>query len=226
MKVPLVLLSGLLSDDFLWQHQASHLDDIATIYMISSSQDTPQKMVEAILDKAPPRFALAGHSMGGWLCLEVIKAAPSRVSQLCLLNTTCRMDSEEKRKNRQKMVQEVKQGRFQEVVKELVEKLVFNSMVKNDVEKMFLRAGEDVFIRQEESMIARSECVSLLAKIACPTLVVHASQDKLFSLDEQKELINQIQTAKLAIVDDSGHMSPLERPQAITSLLRFWLTYF
>ena len=63
------------------------------ISVISAIQDTPQKMIQAILDEAPPKFALAGHSMGGWLCLEIMRVAPSRVSKLCLLNTTKEMDS-------------------------------------------------------------------------------------------------------------------------------------
>ncbi|HEY5235437.1 MAG TPA: hypothetical protein VIJ14_04600, partial [Rhabdochlamydiaceae bacterium] len=63
MKPHLVLLSGLLSNESLWQHQMGHLSDIASIQVISPSKDTPKKMIQAILDQAPPKFALAGHSM-------------------------------------------------------------------------------------------------------------------------------------------------------------------
>lgn len=226
MKTPLVLLSGLLSNESIWHHQTRHLSDIADIRIISSSQDTPKAMVQAILDKAPPKFALAGHSMGGWLCLEIMKVAPSRVTQLCLLNTTARMDSEEKRARRQKMVLQTEKGHFQEVVKELVENLVCNPHVKHDVEKMFLDVGEEVFVHQQRAMIARDECQSILPHIICPTLVIHAAKDGFFSFEEQRELVDQIQNAKLAVVEDSGHMSLIEMPQAITALLKFWLTYF
>lgn len=226
MKFPLVLLSGLLSNPFVWQHQASHLNDIALIRIISPSQNTPEKMVRAILDEAPPKFDLAGHSMGGWLCLEVMRAAPSRVNRLCLLNTTARIDSEEKKSRRQQMILNTEKGQFREVVRDIAENFVFNPLVKNDVEKMFLEVGEEVFIHQQQAMLARSECLSILSSIRCPTLVVHAAQDKNFPLEEHQELVNQIRDAKLAIVEDSGHMSPIEMPQAITALLRFWLTYF
>jgi pimeloyl-ACP methyl ester carboxylesterase len=222
MKLPLVLISGLLSNRSLWSHQTSHLSDIASIQVISPSQDTPKKMIEAILDEAPPKFALAGHSMGGWLCLEVMRAAPSRVSRLCLLNTTARMDSEEKRIARQQMILKTENGQFREVVKELVEKLVFNPLVKNDVEKMFLEVGKDAFIHQQRAMIVRNECQSILPTIKCPVLVIHAAQDKNFKLEEHEELVHQMQNAKLAIVENAGHMSPMEMPQAITALLRSW----
>ncbi len=225
MQIPLVLLSGLLSNATLWEHQIHHLSGIAEVQPLSSSQDTPEKMVRAILDQAPPQFALAGHSMGGWLCLEVMKAAPSRVTQLCLLNTTWRMDPEEKTVRRQQMVQKTERGQFREVVKGLIESLVFNPLVKNAVETMFLEVGEETFLHQEKAMMARSACQSILPKILCPTLVVHAAQDNVFSLEEHQELAKRIPNAKLAIVEDSGHMSPMEMPQAITALLRFWLTY-
>lgn len=221
----LVLLSGLLSNELLWQHQTRLLSDIASIQVISSSQNSPEKMVQAILNQAPPKFALAGHSMGGWLCLEVMRAAPSRVSRLCLLNTTARSDSEEKRNRRQQMIQRAEKGEFREVVKELIERLVFNPSVKPEVEKMFLEVGEDIFVHQEQAMLARGECQSILPSITCPTLVIHAAQDHNFSLGEHQELVSQIRGAKLATVEDCGHMSPMEMPQTITALLSHWLTY-
>ncbi len=222
MKPHLVLISGLLSNESLWQHQTRHLSDIASIQVISPSQDTPKKMIQAILDQAPPKFALAGHSMGGWLSLEVMRAAPSRVGRLCLLNTTAREDSEEKKLARQQMIQKAENGQFHEVVKGLVEKLVFNPRVKEEVEKMFLKVGQEAFIHQERAMLARNECQSILPTIRCPALVIHAAQDKNFSQEEHEELVNHIPHAKLAILEDSGHMSPMEVPQAVTDLLRSW----
>lgn len=183
-------------------------------------------MVQTILEKAPPKFALAGHSMGGWLALEVMKVAPSRVTKLCLLNTTALPDPEEKRNDRQEMILKTEQGKFGEVVQDLASKLVFNSVAKDSVEKMFMCVGEEVFINQQESMLQRNECLSILPSIPCPTLVIHAAKDQLFSLEEHYRWVDQIQGAKLAIIEDSGHMSPVEMPQAVTALMRFWLAYF
>lgn len=182
-------------------------------------------MVEAILEAAPPKFALAGHSMGGWLCLEVMRVASSRVTKLCLLNTTFRSDSEEKRISRQKMILKAEKGQFREVVKEIADHFVFNPLVKNDVEKMFLDVGEEAFIHQEHAMLERDECQSILPTISCSTLVIHAAQDRIFSLQEHQELAEKIKNAKLAVIEDSGHMTPMEMPQAVTALLKFWLTY-
>lgn len=223
MKVPLVLVSGLLSNDLLWTHQKDHLSAIADVRIVSPTEDTPQKMVQAILDQAPPIFALAGHSMGGWLCLEAMRAAHARVSKLCLINTTARMDSEEKRAKRKEMILRAQNGQFREVAKDLVKNFVFNSRVSSAVERMFLQVGEEAFIRQEKAMLARRETMSILPRIHCPTLVIYASEDKVFSLEEHREIVENISKAKLELVENSGHMSPMEMPQAVTSLLRFWL---
>lgn len=224
MKTSLLFISGLLSNELVWSHQIKSLSDIASIKVISPTQDSPQKMVEAILEQASDQFALAGHSMGGWLCLEVMRRAKERVTKLCLLNTTAKSDTPIKKAKRKEMIQRVESGQFLEVVKELVDYFVFNTSVKNEVEKMFLEVGEQAFIRQEKSMLIRDECESILSMIQCPTLVIHAAKDKVFTLEDHQELASHIPKAKLAIIEDCGHMSPLEMPKAVTSLLSSWIS--
>jgi len=226
MKTPLVLISGLLSNASLWQHQARHLDEIAEIEIFSPTQNSSDKMVEAFLKVAPPKFALAGHSMGGWLCIEILRAAPSRVTKLCLLNTSARDDSNEKKIRRQEMILRSSKGQFKEITRDIAGLFTQNPLIKQEVENMFLDVGCETFICQEEAMMNRKSCEYILPTIRCPALVIHAAQDQNFSLEEHMELAEKMPNAKLAIVEDSGHMSPLEMPQAVTSLLRFWLTYF
>jgi pimeloyl-ACP methyl ester carboxylesterase len=223
MKIPLLLLAGLLSNERLWLHQRENLSDLASVQIISASDDTPEKMIHTILSQAPEKFALAGHSMGGWLAQEVMRVAPERVLKLCLLNTTSRMDSEEKRISRLKMIEKVKEGSFKEVVKGIADKFVFNTQVKKDVEKMFLEVGEEAFINQELSMLKRSETKTVLSAITCPTLVIYAEKDPVFSLQEHQEMAGLIKNSKLVTIKNSGHMSPMEAPDSVTSVLRAWL---
>ncbi|MEC7839770.1 MAG: alpha/beta hydrolase [Chlamydiota bacterium] len=226
MKIPLVLISGLLSNEFLWKHQAKHLSEIAEIHIFSPTENSSEKMIEHILKTAPPKFALAGHSMRGWLCFEVLRAAPSRVSKVCLINTSARDDSMAKRENRQKMIKRSREGQFQEITKEISDFFIQNPLLKQQVEKMFIDVGCHSFINQEEAMINRNPSEPILPTIRCPALVIHAAQDQNFTLEEHIEMVEKIPNAKLAIIEDSGHMSPLEMPQAVTTLLRFWLSYF
>ncbi|MCP5507159.1 MAG: alpha/beta hydrolase [Chlamydiales bacterium] len=226
MKPPLILVSGLLSDKRVWRHQIEHLEDIATIQVASPTQNRPERMVEEILANAPSKFALAGHSMGGWLCIEIMRTAPFRVEKLCLLNTTANDDTDEKKAKRQEMIARVKNHEFFSIAEELSDLLVENAPVKRDVLQMFLDVGEEAFINQEEAMLCRKPCEPLLSTISCPSLVIHAAKDRNFSLRDHEELAAKIPKGKLAVIDDSGHMSPMEAPQAVTTLLRYWLTYY
>ncbi len=224
-STPLVLVPGLLSNERVWEHQVHHLRDVTDLQIFCPTQNHPDKMVEALLNAAPPTFALAGHSMGGWLCLEILRAAPSRVAKLCLLNTSARDDSQEKRARRQEMIARSKNGAFRTILQETLGFFTYNPLVRPAVEAMFLEVGCQTFIDQEEAMLLRKPCQSILPTIRCPTLILHAAQDQNFTLEENLELAEKIPHAKLAIVEDCGHMSPMEMPQAITSWLRFWLSY-
>lgn len=222
MKVPLILVSGLLCDESVWAHQIKNLSDLAVIKVVCPNQDRPQKMVEEILSQSPDRFALAGHSMGGWLALEVMRRAPEKVTHLCLLNTTAKPDTPIKKAKRQEMIQRVENGQFSDIVEELVNNFVFNADLKSKVKMMLQKSGEHAFIREERSMLLRAECLSILPTIHCPTLVIHADKDKVFTLEDHQELASNIPNANLSILENCGHMSPMEKPEELTSLLRSW----
>jgi pimeloyl-ACP methyl ester carboxylesterase len=142
----LVLISGLLSNECLWQHQVKYLSEIAAISVVNPNQDSPDKMIKAILEAAPPKFALAGHSMGGWLCFEILRVAPSRVSKVCLLNTTARDDSLEKKARRQAMIERCRNGQFEEVISEIACFFTQNHHARQEVKNMFLNVGCETFI--------------------------------------------------------------------------------
>ncbi|MCB1112985.1 MAG: alpha/beta hydrolase, partial [Chlamydiia bacterium] len=133
---------------------------------------------------------------------------------------------DEKKAKRQEMIARVKNHEFISMTEQLSDLLVENPLVKRDVLQMFLDVGEEAFINQEEAMLCRKPCEPLLPAISCPTLIIHAAQDRNFSLSDHEKLAAKIPKSKLAIIEDSGHMSPMEAPQAVTALLRYWLTYY
>ena len=222
-KKEIFFISGLLSNESVWKYQIESLGGRAITKVVSPTEETPQKMLDKILKEAPDRFVLIGHSMGGWLAMEVMRKAKDRVSSLCLLNTTARSDSPEKRNKRLELISRAQKGEFPSIVRELVDNFVVVPSAKKEVEKMFFEVGVDAFIRQEKSMLSREEFESILPTISCPTLVIHAEKDKLFSLDDHQNIVNKIPNAKLEIVENSGHMSPLEMPDKVNSFLKKWI---
>ncbi len=227
VKIPLVLVTGLLSNSSVFQYQKEKLKDVANVWIVELNDTaTPTAMVEKILHLAPPRFALAGHSIGGFVALKLMKTASEKVIKLCLLNTSARGIDQEEKEARLSVLKRVNQGEFTKIINETTNKFVFNDRIKSDVLKMFDSVGKQALINQTEAMLAREDLQEVLPEIHCPTLIIHAANDKRFSLEHLEELVDHIPSSKLAIIEDCGHMSPMESPQTVTSLLRYWLTYF
>jgi len=92
------------------------------------------------------------------------------------------------------------------------------------VERMARAVGMEAFMRQERAIIARIDSRPHLAAIRCPTLVVAARLDAIMPVPWPEEIASGIPGARLAIVEDSGHIPTLEQPAETTALLADWLS--
>lgn len=225
VKPALILVPGLLSDETVWHHQVTHLQDIVEpiVPEIGKCQSL-QEIIASILAQAPEKFALAGHSMGGWLALEIMRHHRDRVTKLCLIDTSAELDSIEKTQHRLDMLEQVKLGNIHHVLEQIKQNFVYQKAVEGAVKEMFLR-NQHSFIRQEKIMLARQTCTDFLPELSLPTLLIVGAEDKGFyaaMMNIQKAL----PTAKLAVIEKSGHMTPMEAPEAVTSLMRDWLESF
>jgi pimeloyl-ACP methyl ester carboxylesterase len=231
VKQALVLVPGLASDAVCWQHQLDHLTDRVEIAVADfRACSSRAEMVEAVLRTAPPRFALAGQSMGGWVGMELAARAPERVVKLALLATWTNPDpafNEEQRA----AIHRIRAGQFDQVCRDHSRLILLPSHRQDEqlvstIEAMLQRAGPEVMTRQIQAMIDDYGSRALLPKIRCPTLVLAARQDPLFSVPEHEAIAAGIPGSKLVVVEDSGHAVHMEQPQAVTALLRFWLDHF
>jgi len=178
------------------------------------------------LEQAPPgKFALAGHSMGGYVALEILRQAPGRVDRLALLNTHARPDSAESTENRKRLM-DLAERDFPAVIRTLMPKLVMEKRaadLSGPITEMALACGKEAFLRQEGAILGRIDSRPHLASIRCPTLVVAARHDALMPLEILEELAHGIRGATLAVIEDSGHMTTLEQPREVARLLAEWL---
>lgn len=95
-KIPLILLPGLLCDEALWRPQVESLGPLIEPVVIDLTRDDSlPEMARRALEAAPPSFALAGLSMGGYVAQEIMRQAPERVTKLALLDTSARADTPE-----------------------------------------------------------------------------------------------------------------------------------
>lgn len=222
-KIPLLLLPGLLCDAAVWKHQINHLNDIAEITIPNLNHaSTPDEMVAAVLDVAPPVFALAGHSMGGWVALEVMKHASARVQQLCLINTTANPDTKEKSATRLKLIELAKLGQYETIINMLMKLFIYQQPYFQEVYSM-LERNKLAFIDQETAMLKRQDCISVLSSVQCPTIIIHSNQDAIFTMDDCEILHRNIAHSELFMIQECGHMSPIESAVDVTTFMRQWL---
>lgn len=226
-KTPLLLLPGLLCDRALWEPQLAALADVADMTVGDLTRDDSMAgMARSVLAAAPPRFALAGLSMGGYVSLEIMRQAPERVERLALLDTSARPDRPEQTRDRQELIALAKQGRFKGVTPMLVSRWVHRMdqpQIVETVTAMTRRVGGEAFIRQQTAIMGRPDSRPGLARINCPTLVLCGREDAVTPVELHREMAADIAGARLVIVPECGHLPPLERPEAVNDALRRWL---
>jgi pimeloyl-ACP methyl ester carboxylesterase len=228
-KKTLLLLPGLLNTRRLFEHQIQSLSDIADCVVPELwHHDSMGAMAEAALALASGDFALAGFSMGGYVSFEIMRRAPERVERLALIDTQAIPDSPEATSRRHGLMEQTRIGRFHGVQPSLLPQIVHNSHLHNPaitqpILDMARDVGAEGFLREQSAMIARPDSRPLLVDIAIPTVVIVGRQDQATPLARSEEMAADISTSRLVVLEDCGHMSPLEKPEEMTTALRRWL---
>jgi pimeloyl-ACP methyl ester carboxylesterase len=215
----------------LYEHQLAHLGEVGEPRFagVPDAADIGE-MAEAILAAAPPRFALVGLSMGGYVALEIVRRAGARIGRLALLDTKADLDPPEAVEGREAAIAEIEDGRFAEHIETRVPVLLgptaFGDPTLREVTRdMALVVGADAYVRQQRAIMGRPDSTRDLGAISCPTLVLCGRDDALTPPDKHAAMAAAIPRARLAIIEQCGHLSPIEQPQAVTALLRDWLAY-
>lgn len=228
-SLPIVLIPGLASSPRIYAPVAPALWAFGPVTVANHIRDDSMAAIaRRVLSEAPPRFALAGHSMGGYIAFEIMRQAPERVARLALINTQARPDSPEASARRTRQVGEANAGRLHGVLDELYPGFVHPSRADdNGLRRIIHDMGDDVgaagFARQQRAIIARADSRPTLATIACPTLVLSGDTDNTIPNSLSQEMADGIAGAKLVIIPDCGHMPQIEQPAATAAALTEWL---
>lgn len=222
-----IFIPGLLCDSELFAAQIRDLSDLLRIEVADQGAgETIGEAAAAILAKAPPRFLLAGLSMGGYLAFEIWRQAPERVTRLAILDSGAGADSPERKEERLKQIELARKGGFAKLTAAMEPKLIApgnRAEIGPVFQRMALRAGPEVFERQTKIILSRPDSRPDLGGISVPTLVLVGEEDALTPPEGAREMALAIPDARFALVEGAGHLAPLERPALVTSLLRDWL---
>jgi len=228
-SLPILLVPGLTCSARLYAAQIPVLWRFGPVTVAAHTRDdTITAIARRVLADAPPRFALAGLSMGGYIALEIMRQAPERVARLALLDTNARDDSPEAQEKRRANIALAESGRFDEAI-ELVWPMLVHPDRHNDARlkqihvAMCHDVGSDAYVRQQRAILIRADSRPLLSTISCPTLVLVGEQDELTPPFLSEEMAAGIRGARLIEVPHCGHLSTLEQPDAVNAALIEWM---
>jgi len=227
--LPIVLVPGLNCSARLYAEQIPALWQFGPVTVADHRRDdTMAAIARRILAAAPPRFALAGLSMGGYIAFEIMRQAAGRVAKLALLDTGAGAEVPERTEQRKPLLQMAQGGRFGEITDNQFPLLVHRKRHGDAALKAIVRAmneetGAQAYLRQQQAIMSRPDSRPGLAAIACPTLVLVGDDDQLTPPALAHEMAAGIRGSRLVVVPDGGHLSTLEQPQAVTGALVEWM---
>jgi pimeloyl-ACP methyl ester carboxylesterase len=229
-KQSLVLLPGALCDAALFRHQIAGLSDIADVKVGDLTRDDSiSAMARRVLAAAPPRFALAGLSLGGYVALEIMRQGADRVSRLALLDTSAEPEVGGRGEAAGAAAPRAGATAGAQGASMPMTSLLVHPMRLGDrrltviLNAMADRVGRKAFQRQQRASLERPDSRGDLAAIHCPTLLLAGRQDPLVPAAALEAMARAIAGARLSVIEECGHLSPLEKPEAVTKALREWL---
>ena len=222
---PLVLLPGFMLDETLWDEVVPLLQWEAPVHRLPLGPGTTtDEIARSVAQAAPELFVLVGFSLGGYIARKVAELFPERVAALVLVASSLESDTPERAKAKQDAIRALDPSTFRglsmgSIAQSLHPDRRGDGELVTRIREMGRRLGYEAMVVQ--SGLRRDGIAA--AELRCPTLVIGAVQDALRSAQETKELAEAIPGAMLEMVEDSGHMLPLEQAEVLTKLIRLWL---
>lgn len=224
---PIVFLPGLLCDAEGWQPVIDRLQPGNAYAPSYPAMDNLPAIAAAVLADAPAQFDLAGHSMGGYLALEIMRQSPGRVSRLALVSTSARADSPEASSGRTALIEKAASGGFNDIAETMARFVIPKTTEKMEIRRaafadMARRVGAEAFIQHTKAIAARPDLTGLLDGIACPSLAIGAENDRITPIDGIDQLGETMPNAKTFRLETGGHLILWTRAQDIADQLATW----
>ena len=232
--LPLLLVPGLMCDHTVWEPLMPQLRDSHTCTVVSHGQaNSLVQMAVQLLNDAPPQFYMAGHSMGGRVALEVMRLAPERVAGVALLDTgylpkPLGVAGEDEVQKRMHLLHIAQNQGVRVMASEWVKGMVHPDRLSEHalIERilvMFERKNATIFANQLHALIHRPDASDVLSALQVPTLILCGRQDIWSTPSQHEAMQKRVPHATLAVIDDAGHMAPMERPDEVAAAFLQWL---
>ncbi|WP_254441889.1 alpha/beta fold hydrolase [Duganella vulcania] len=191
-------------------------------YVPLHQSQTRQQMHEVIAAHSAPAAHLVAFSLGAYLAIEYALLHPERVQSLVLIANSARGLSENEKQTRRRIIPMLKSSAYTGMTRMRLRELLHESHLGDQsiidiIQQMALDLGKDVLLAQFTASMERPDLMERLAEIKCPVLIVGAAGDQLVDPADLREMQRHLPDARLNIHDGTGHMIPLEAPQALAA---------
>ena len=232
---PLLLVPGLMCDHAVWEPLLPTLSVGRACTVVDHGMaDSLPGMARQLLVAAPDRFAIAGHSMGARVVLEVLRQAPERVTRVALLDTGYQARAggsagEEEARKRHALLALARERGVRAMAAAWVQGMVHPARLSDAplidaILAMFERKSAEVFACQIHALLERTGASNVLAGVKVPTLILCGRQDAWAPVAQHEAMQRLAPGSVLEVIEDAGHMAPMERPAAVAGALVRWLT--
>jgi pimeloyl-ACP methyl ester carboxylesterase len=218
-----------LTDERLYAAQVAALEaDYECAVFAFRDHDSLAGMAEELLAKTPGRFTLIGLSLGGYVAFEIIRRQLQRLERLVLMDTRAIADDPERREGRLSDIAKVKEGGIEALIPELPARWLHPSHAQRaDLTTLMAEMARSIGARgqlnQQAAMIARPDSRDDLARVSVPTLVMCGRSDPVTPVADHEVIAAKIPGARLEIIEDCGHLSTIQQPEAVNRVLIDWL---
>jgi pimeloyl-ACP methyl ester carboxylesterase len=223
------MVPGMMCDERIFSPQIEALSQNLEVTIADISNfSSVRELASDVLKKAPKKFSLLGHSMGGIVAMEIYSQEPNRIEKLILMDTNPKAELDEVKLKREPQIREVNNGKLLEVMRdEMKPNYLAESENKTNVLSvcmdMALNLGPDVFINQSRALQSRLDQQNTIQSIKIPVLIICGSEDKLCPVERHEMMHNMISDSDLKIINNAGHMPTLEQPRETTEVIKEWL---
>ena len=224
-----IFVPGLICSADLFAAQLSGLDHpVAPRVANTLGHDSLADMASEALESVTGMVVPIGLSMGGYVALEMVRQAPERVAGIGLLNTAYGTDSDERRAQREATIRMAQSDSFRGVTRHLLKSFLSPAAMRDEdlvarVIAMAESVGRKNFVLQQQAIMGRRGQADTLRGLKVPALVLCGSLDTLTPPRISEEMAQLAPDAELVMLQEVGHLSTMEAPDAVTASLNGFL---
>jgi pimeloyl-ACP methyl ester carboxylesterase len=218
----ILLLHAFPLDSRMWNVQRRALEANAYEVVAPDLPGEPPDIgldswARRVLGEVSGRLLPVGCSIGGYLAFELWRQAPERIAALGLVDTRATPDTPEQRQGRDDTIRLLGEAGFEP----FWERTAPNLFAGDDPGARAIASEQPItgLVAALETLRDRPDSRETLPTIDVPVLVVVGEEDRLTPPADAEAMVAALPDARLLRIAGAGHLTPLERPEALTEAL-------